>query len=62
MARTKQSARKSTGGKGPHLTARQLQERRRKREEKATAERARIQRGERKPHRFRPGTGMLYVV
>ena len=52
MARTKQSARKSTGGKAPrcHLAT------------KAAREKARRFGGIKKPHRYRPGTVALREI
>ncbi|CAB9496568.1 Histone H3 [Seminavis robusta] len=46
MARTKQTARKSTGGRAPRMELRTI----------AARERAPRQGGVRKPHRYRPGT------
>lgn len=52
MARTKQTARKSTGGKGPRLSL----------ATKAARKQAPIAGGVKKPHRYRPGTVALREI
>jgi histone H3/H4 len=52
MARTKQTARKSTGGKAPRKALSQ----------KATRKSAPLHSGVKKPHRWRPGTAALREI
>ena len=55
MARTKQTASKSTGGKPP--TAKKVGSKTRKGEDKGGGKGG--EQPKKKPHRFQPGTGML---